>query len=367
MPRSQADQYEWITVYLHERGLQRLWRLLNFVATVALAASTALMVRSPAGPGSPLTVAVCLAATGVATLAAVPFLVHWPTRRQSLLFSLAGTVTISAACLSYSNPYVGLMGCTAFSAIGGFVAYFHTLRQVLVNAGVAGVCVVVLALRLLDEKGDAYLTAAGIVIVVTLNIAIPFGVESLVRTLRADLRSSGRDPLTGLHNRRSFNHSVSELVMRGTDGHLVVMMIDLDNFKQLNDTHGHAAGDAALIGVSAALEATCRRSAVIGRSGGEEFVVADVEHNPVPAVSAERLRLAIADTAAPVTASIGTASIRLSSDIASNPRHIDDLIHAADVAMYRAKRAGGNRVCHSEDVPSPAGEGHRLPGPVQPS
>ncbi len=64
----------------------------------------------------------CFVAAGLATGAALPFLVHWPTRRQSMVFSLTSTATIAAACLSFSNPYVGLMGCTTFSVIGGFVA-----------------------------------------------------------------------------------------------------------------------------------------------------------------------------------------------------------------------------------------------------
>lgn len=350
MPGRQVDQYDWISAYLYDRGLQRLWRMMIFTATVLLAGSTALMTFSPEGPGTRLTTIICFVTAGMATAAALPFLVHWPTRRQSMVFSLTSTATIAAACLSFSNPYVGLMGCATFSVIGGFVAYFHTRQEMVLNGGVAAVCAAVLAGRVVAETGDVYLTAAAVAIVATLNIGLPFGIESLVRTLRVDLRSSGRDPLTGLHNRRSFHYSVYELMMRhsGTGAHLVIAMIDLDNFKQLNDTQGHAAGDAALIGVSAALEKTCRRSAVIGRAGGEEFLIADVARQPAPEIHAEQLRQAIADTPAPVTASVGTASAPLDGDTAaSSLQLIDDLIRAADDAMYQAKRAGGNRCCHN--------------------
>lgn len=91
-------------------------------------------------------------------------------------------------------------------------------------------------------------------------------------------------------------------------GRLVVMVIDLDNFKKLNDTHGHSVGDEALVGVAAALRATCRRTAVIGRAGGEEFVVADIGDPAEHAVTAERLRAAIAANPLQITASIGTAT-----------------------------------------------------------
>ncbi len=350
VPGREADQYDWISAYLYDRGLQRLWRVMIFIATVLLAGSTVLTTFSPEGPGNALGTITCFVAAGLATGAALPFLVHWPTRRQSMVFSLTSTATIAAACLSFSNPYVGLMGCTTFSVIGGFVAYFHTWREAVLNAGVAAICAAVLAARVVSATGDVSLAAAGVAIVAALNIGLPFGIESLVRTLRVDLRSSGRDPLTGLHNRRSFHYSVYELMMRyqGTGAHLMITMIDLDNFKQLNDTHGHAAGDAALIGVSAALEKTCGRSAVIGRAGGEEFLIADVARHPAPEILAEQLRQAIADIPAPVTASVGTASAALDGDAAvPNLQLIDDLIRAADGAMYEAKRAGVNRCRHN--------------------
>ncbi len=349
LPTRHADQYDWISIYLHDRGEQGLWRTLISTSTLVLAASTALMIKSPQGPRGPVPITVCVVAAAVALAAAVPFLLHWPTRRQSLLFSFASTVTIAAAALSYSNAYVGLMGCATFAVIGGFVAYFHTVREVLANGAVAAGCVVVLAWRLVASTGDIYLAAAALAIVATLNVGLPFGLLSLAQTLRVDLRSSGRDPLTGLHNRRSFHQSAYELIMRhdppGSD--LLVIVIDLDRFKKLNDAAGHAAGDAALIRISGALADNCGFSAIIGRSGGEEFVIADVDHPDPREVLAERLRQAIAELPVPVTASIGTASASLDSGSHRNLRLLDDLIEAADAAMYSAKRAGGNQVQHA--------------------
>lgn len=130
----------------------------------------------------------------MALAAAVPFLLRWPTRRQSLLFSFTSTATIAAAALSYSNDYVGLMGCATFAVIGGFVAYFHTAHEVIANGAIAAICAVILAVRVVSSTGDIYLTAAAVAIVATLNIGLPFGVLSLAQTLRVDLRSSGRDP-----------------------------------------------------------------------------------------------------------------------------------------------------------------------------
>lgn len=341
-------QFDWFSAYLNDRGLQPLWRAATFTCTAALAALPVVVIFSPVGPDRPVTVALCLASAGIAALGGALWLTRWPTRRQSLVFSLASSAAIATTCLSMSSPYAGLMGCTTFAVIGGFVAYFHTLNEVLINFAVAVACAAILASRLIAATGDIAQTTAAVITVAALNIGVPFGIESLVHSLRTDLRSSSRDPLTGLHNRRSFHHSAYELMMRHrtTGAHLVVTMIDLDNFKLLNDTRGHAAGDAALVDVSAALEDTCRRSAVIGRAGGEEFVIADVDTDPTALVNAERVRQAIVDTPSQVTASIGTAGACLdgSADRLS-PELINELIRAADVAMYRAKRAGGNQVC----------------------
>ncbi|MDA4107791.1 diguanylate cyclase [Mycolicibacterium holsaticum] len=347
----QQDQYDWLSAYLDERGLQTFWRFATFGFTLAMTALPIMLLWSPAGPDHPATIVVALLAAGVGIAGALLWLLRWPTRQQSVIYSLMGGLAVGAMCLAMSNPYTGLMGCTIYAVIGGVVAYFHTVGLTLVNLGMATVCSVILAYRLVLASGDVALTAAALVTVAALNVGVPFGIQSLMHTLRTDLRGSDRDSLTGLHNRRSFNSTVYELMMldrrRAGRLYLVMVMIDLDNFKQLNDTRGHAAGDEALVSVSAALEENCRSTAVIGRVGGEEFLVADVATSPNPAKLAERLREAIAKIPFPVTASIGTAGAPLETNSAKpNLELIDDLIRTSDTAMYDAKRAGGNRVCH---------------------
>ena len=261
---------------------------------------------------------------------------------------------ITICCLWLSNPYTGLMGCTTFAMLGGFIAYFHTLRLVLANFAVATVCAAILAHRFIIATGDVALIGAGLITVCALNIGVPFGILSLMHSLRNDLRSSDRDSLTGLHNRRSFYTAVYEVMAlhdRSAGTYLVTMVIDLDNFKQLNDTQGHAAGDRALVAVSKALQDSCRPTAVIARVGGEEFVVVDTDTPTNLRTMSERLRQAIAEIPFHITASIGTSAIALDelSPIA-DMQLIDDLITTSDAAMYEAKRAGGNQVYHSPRV-----------------
>ena len=151
------------------------------------------------------------------------------------------------------------------------------------------------------------------------------------------------DGLTGLRNRRYVFRHLESLLRAGTA--CGVLMIDVDRFKPLNDYYGHAAGDAALREVAARLREHVRASDIVARYGGEEFLVvmsgAGAEET---AVIAERLRVAIGDrpidigqAKLPVTVSIGSA-------LAGNMTEAEALIAAADVAMYRAKALGRNRV-----------------------
>ncbi len=349
----QSDQFDWFTAYLQDRNLETQWRAATFGFATLLSALPILMLGSPAGPNHIATVWLSIVAAASGAISATLWLRRWPTRRQSLLLCLMASAAIAAICLAQSNPYVGLEGCHVFAVIGGYIAYFHTTKLLVGNLAAALACSTILAGRLAAISGDLSLVAASLITVTALNIGVPFGIHSLVHTLRTDLRSSDSDSLTGLLNRRAFYQSAYELLMRhhgDADRYLVVAMVDLDNFKQLNDAQGHAAGDQALIDVSATLRHHCPVSAVIGRAGGEEFVIAAIDGVTNPAAMAERLRQAIADLPIRITASIGTAGAPVDADV--DRRLIDGLVEAADAAMYEAKRAGGNQIRHRDEVPS---------------
>jgi len=152
------------------------------------------------------------------------------------------------------------------------------------------------------------------------------------------------DPLTSLFNRRKLQECLALEVSRAEcyARPLSVILFDVDHFKAVNDTHGHAAGDAALMETGRWLRASVRASDVPGRWGGEEFLVVCPETPLDEAMQiAERLRQEYADLRmAPesrLTASFGVASHRAGL-------RVDDLLRNADDALYRAKNAGRNRV-----------------------
>lgn len=159
------------------------------------------------------------------------------------------------------------------------------------------------------------------------------------------------DPLTLLLNRRALTvRTITELDrVRRYNSPLTMLMVDLDHFKQINDTYGHLVGDDVLRGISTILQNSVRTVDMVARFGGEEFVIVMPETDERGAVRfAERIRKRVEDykfiasdgARIPVTVSIGVAIFP-----APYVDTIDDLFARADAAMYQAKASGRNRVC----------------------
>ncbi|HZU83922.1 MAG TPA: GGDEF domain-containing protein [Polyangiaceae bacterium] len=177
--------------------------------------------------------------------------------------------------------------------------------------------------------------------------------DRLERELLANLlESSTRDALTGAFNRGFFEQRLeSEIAYARRHGTKVaVLLLDLDDFKSVNDTYGHAAGDAVLRAVAEQILGTLRVEDLLARYGGEEFVVLARAASHLDALRlAERVRLAVAalqvpvseDAHASVTVSIGVASQSECGDPPTAAR----LVQLADERLYRAKAEGRNRTC----------------------
>jgi two-component system cell cycle response regulator len=129
-----------------------------------------------------------------------------------------------------------------------------------------------------------------------------------------------------------------------------VLLIDVDHFKRINDTHGHAVGDRVLVHVASVIEGQARQADSVGRYGGEEFLIIAPQSDLEGALqAAERLRLAMQNE--PIHARASdlrvTVSVGVAAREAADP-HVEAVVGRADRALYRAKAAGRNRVESAE-------------------
>ena len=170
--------------------------------------------------------------------------------------------------------------------------------------------------------------------------------EELIKTLN---HLSTTDSLTGLFNRRALNEMLQHEIDRASryDTDLSLIICDVDLFKNINDTYGHAAGDRALTTISGVLRQTLRKADILGRYGGDEFMIILPETSLAGAKSlAEKVRAAVEELQLELpgnertglTLSIGIASCCTSED------NLDTLVSLADAALYRSKEAGRNKI-----------------------
>ncbi|MFV2198520.1 GGDEF domain-containing protein [Nocardiopsis sp. LOL_012] len=196
-----------------------------------------------------------------------------------------------------------------------------------------------------------------------LAIAVP-PVLLLQRSLLfQQLRTAARtDPKTGLLNAPTWEQEASAEIARARSsrGRAAVLIVDIDHFKRVNDNHGHLFGDQVLLGVATTIAQQLRQSDLLGRFGGEEFVVLLPGADTAEAwQAAERLRsqvgsmqIAVEEVPVSITVSVGAAVV------GEHGNDLVELLTAADLALYRAKETGRNRVC----LPAARQGGTRIPG-----
>ena len=211
-------------------------------------------------------------------------------------------------------------------------------------------------LELEEAEGDA-IDPVGDRIVLDLFASQAVHAVRLSRAYKTARLGMLRDPLTGVANHGHFQETLRVEVARHerTSEELVLLMVDLDGFKAVNDTYGHPVGDAVLRGVVARLLDSVREMDTVARYGGEEFAVILPQTSAAKGQRvAERLREAVAATPVPAGRG-GPLQITVSIGLAVFPedaRTKGGLVECADKALYAAKRTGKNRVVRFTRVPS---------------
>ena len=190
---------------------------------------------------------------------------------------------------------------------------------------------------------------------VVLSLCIILVARRALAISRKQIQQANTDGLTGIHNRRSIMRCASDMESSQQDtGLLALLMIDIDNFKRINDRFGHPTGDTVICAVAEMLRNSIRSTDIVGRYGGEEFLVLmpDISREGAQIV-AEKLRLSVAGELLdpiPITISIGVAMMNRID------QSLEQTLARADSALYQAKADGRNCIRHADDSTSPTND-----------
>lgn len=276
---------------------------------------------------------------------------EWLKEAYEVLYQVEKRRGNTAAALSYYEHFVaqdkGYLNDISVRSLAYEVSQQHQMVQNLATEGLSKQNRILRLQQSLDAN-----TVATSRLYITLLLVIVASIGLLLfRVKRSQLRfkkMSSLDGLTGILNHQHFM-SEAERVLRIQEkklGSACLISIDLDHFKQVNDTHGHAMGDVVLKRTVAILKQFLRPIDLFGRLGGEEFAILLIGCSSSQAVAtADRLRVAIEAT--PVEDDGRVVSLSASVGVASTDRcgyELQRLCREADAALYRAKRAGRNRV-----------------------
>ncbi|WP_156378088.1 GGDEF domain-containing protein [Williamsia sp. Leaf354] len=292
--------------------------------------------------------------------------------RLFAVFGFIGMVGIAVAAYVVTEPAASGVIITLLAAIPA-IAAMSSSRRVVVSFSMFAVALAI-GLAFIDVTsvvGVIVRCGAGVA-----NVMVPvFIVAALRNSLEVTMERyavlGDTDPLTGLLNRRGFLARSGDLLATvATAGDQIgFLLIDVDHFKAINDRLGHAVGDTVLVDTVAAITSAAPRSSLIGRFGGEEFVVlCGTTGQAALSATAERIREAVA-AGSTVTVSIGAVAAPLSSTRSGRPNisHvIDHLTHLADRWVYVAKSAGRDRVVCLSSSPIHFVEGNAV-GAVAPA
>jgi diguanylate cyclase (GGDEF)-like protein len=342
----QSDHYYWLTALIAARGAQTTTTRVVAVLIFGLGLIPVTLLSTFDGPGAlrnrilAVAITVCCVA-----MTAVWLRSRWPTRTQSQMCVVIGTVCIAVACLIEADPVIGLLGTTSFTVVAAFIAFFHTVRLLAFTWTVGVVVLAVLALRL--GPINAALAISSVILIALVNAFAAFACRMVVRLIDHDTLYGEIEPLTGLLNRDAFYEKVATLIgarSRDDDRFLVVAVVNLDSFALLVSVSGAASGARARVEVGQQLRETVRRGALVAHVGESEFVIAELFTSPDPSALIDRALGAITTTPCRMTASIGVVTTPL-RPLAPHPPHdvLDEVLSIATGAMYEARKAGGNQ------------------------
>ncbi|PIF90424.1 diguanylate cyclase (GGDEF)-like protein [Acidovorax sp. 62] len=317
--------------------------VLNHTLTLASPIAYGLGVMRFFGYPAPLLRPLIAFAIAYATL---QVLVQWslgPVARYALLSGMSALLFL-------------VMALTALYGVRTFAKHLHW-EMAFFAFLIGGICVLnaIKCVKVLEGgldalQMDSHFQMVFYIYMSSLATVVPPSIVWLVlRRLTDDLsHMAARDPMTQLLNRRGLSEALDRYFNLRQATPAFLMLLDVDHFKRINDTHGHQIGDAVLCRVAEVLRGTVRRGDLTGRIGGEEFIAICTGSDGAGVLQlAERVRKAVENQTIEISGSDQplrcTVTIGVSGDFSSLPE-LEGAMRSADAALYRGKAAGRNRV-----------------------
>ncbi|MGW4248928.1 GGDEF domain-containing protein [Nocardia sp. NPDC004722] len=276
----------------------------------------------------------------------------WPTETESLILTGVADVCVTAVCALSPGYVARAVGMMMLLIIGIYVSALHSPKILAAQTAWSLLAAGLLSVPLL--RGGDINSAVIMIMGMAAAVMVPPGLQLCYSLLRGEMLC---DPLTRLLSRRGLDYYSAIWFSHPSPTPACVLMIDLDRFKAVNDTFGHAAGDEVLVSTADRLRDTAPADSIVSRFGGEEFAV--IVRLPIdPAIEvADRLRRAVAEPigAIAVTASIGLAPFPAQSTPTRDGELVRQTLCRADTAMYQAKQHGGNTIVLAP-APTPPSE-----------
>jgi diguanylate cyclase (GGDEF)-like protein len=303
-----------------------------------------------------------------------------PGAATSMGLLMIGEVAHTGVLLTLESGLLALIATTWLVMHGSWLTILHSRPAIAAHASWSALNVLGFGVAALnrDNSDPVLIGLIMATLIVLLSVTPPLrqlGADALRDDSRRATELAERDSLTGLMNYRGMHSAVSQLLAGGdeTADQMVAVVLDIDSFKDINDSHGHHVGDRVLVSVAGQLNRRLRRGAIAARTGGDEFVILDtVAHSAGSDVAGELgervLTAALAaghslegasngsagshvngnreaSRSLSVNGSVGVAVAPISGLAVTDPRRdIEQLIKQADQAMYVAKRHGGRCV-----------------------
>lgn len=341
-------QYGWTVNYYLSHSALRWTRYAIGVWCWLFSAVAVFALFTPAGPTGTLPQLIVAVLIGSAVVVGAAWMAgSWPGRRVSLIFVVYADVGVATVFVVMSDELSTFPGIALLAVIGSYIATFHDAKAFVAHQlfGIAATAVLFVGV-VRGPDTDTALALMYLTIVVLIQFSVPVLTQGLLLLLRQDATSAYFDPLTGLLNRRGLGVEIASTIAGENPlSAMTVAVIDVDDFKAVNDRFGHSRGDAVLTEAAAQMKAIFGPSALLGRSGGEEFVVVTREELADTLTRARRYCAAILASAG-VSVSVGLATHSYSRDN-TGPHSagvVETLMQQADQAMYEAKRGGGHTV-----------------------